>query len=98
MTNQELLAGLLPEPIAIRQAAWERRVQVLRARLAGATLACMADKMGVSKTRVNQMSWKAAREAARGTLSPATRYQKLAPALRPFAANLTNRQQNTEEF
>jgi hypothetical protein len=55
MTNLELLLRLLPESVAIHQAAYERRRQALRAHQAGVSRKVIAARLGVSTSRVSQM-------------------------------------------
>jgi len=54
-SNLELLLRLFPRHVAVQQAAYERRLSVVRAFQAGAPMASIAAKLGVSRTRAYQM-------------------------------------------
>lgn len=67
-------AELLPATIAEQQIAWERRHSVLRAREAGATLAAIGTRIGLSRERVRQLSEQARRESEGERRTPVERY------------------------
>jgi DNA-directed RNA polymerase specialized sigma24 family protein len=65
--------ALLPEEVALRQAAWEKRRAVVRAVRSGVSQKDIAAFMGVSSSRVHQL-YKAGLRNAR---SPFERFMKV---------------------
>lgn len=53
--------GLVPPEVATKQLAWERRQAVLRARSLGMTYAEIAERMGCSRNRAQQLDYLAQR-------------------------------------
>lgn len=64
--------ALVPSDVALDQIAWERRRVIARAHNAGAKLADIAQKLGVSYTRVYQLN----RLGQNETVSPVERWLK----------------------
>ena len=72
MTNR--LFDLLPEKIAAKQASWERRCAMRRARECGSTLKDIAAGANLSMSRVQQLVSRAQRELELGRPSPLEKF------------------------
>jgi hypothetical protein len=72
---------IVPEEIAIGQAAWERRHAMLRAHHAGATLAVISANVGLSRGRVGHIVQQAQREVDLGSRSPIEIFMDQKPAI-----------------
>jgi transcriptional regulator len=70
--------NILPEGVADRHSKWEQRHSFLRAYEAGATQTEIAERIGVTPARVQQLVTKAREEVKSGARSPAERF------LQPF--------------
>lgn len=67
-------SDVLPEDVAMRQAAWERRRQIIRANDAGMPLIAIARQLGLSQSRICQLNDRQRRLEKSGRRAPILEY------------------------